>query len=66
MANKELFNGLRWAVYAECEAKNDGKIEKFDRLIAVFSVPFQAEDFIKNCLPPENFNRFKIVNLEVE
>lgn len=63
-AEDTTFNELKWAAYAECEAKNNGKIEKFDRLIAAFIYPHQAEDFIKNCLPKENTNHFKIVFLQ--
>ncbi len=54
---------LPWAVYAECEVTNDGKIEKFERLIAAFCFPTHAEDFIKNCLPSETVKRFKIIYL---
>lgn len=57
---------LRWAVYAECIAKNNGKNEKFDRLLAVFITPIQAEDFIKKCLPAENISRFKVVELNAQ
>ncbi len=58
-----LNENLRWAVYAECTAKNNGKNENFNRLLAVFTTPIQAEDFIKKCLPAENISRFKMVEL---
>ena len=55
---------LKWQVIAECEAKNNGKIEKFDRVIAVFANPWQAEDFIKMCLPQDRQNRFRVEHIE--
>ena len=55
---------LKWQVIAECEAKNDGKIEKFDRVIAVFDYPMHADDFIEKCLPKENRSKFRIERIE--
>ena len=55
---------LKWLVVAECEAKNNGKNEKFERVIAAFLDPYQAEDFIKNCLPKENQSKFSVKHAE--
>lgn len=38
----------------------DDKKEKI-QIIAGFRYPFQADDFIKNCLPEETRNRFYII-----
>ena len=55
---------LRWQVVAECEALNNGKTEKFDRVIAAFSNPINAEDFINNCLPKERKDKFRIEHID--
>jgi hypothetical protein len=60
---KNKYN-LNYAVVAECEAKNDGKVEKHERVIALFDYPFLADDYIKKCLPLENQSKFKVVKLE--
>ena len=36
------------------------------RTVAIFADPFNAEDFIKNCLPAENRENFYIVRLNPE
>lgn len=54
---------LKWQVIAECETKNNGKIEKFDRVIAVFFYPPNAYDFIEKCLPKENRSKFRVEHL---
>lgn len=51
---------MLWAVIAKCTAKNNGKYEDFERVIAQFDDPFHAEDFINKCLPAENRDRFYI------
>lgn len=38
----------------------DDKKDK-TQIIAGFIYPFQAQDFINNCLPAENKNRFYII-----
>lgn len=57
---------LKWAVIAECEAKNNGKPEEFDRVIAAFDYPIHAEDFIGKCLPKENRSKFRIERIEAQ
>lgn len=54
---------LKWQVIAECEAKNNGKWEKFDMVIAIFAYPHEAEDFIEKCLPKERRDKFRIERL---
>lgn len=54
----------KWAVVAECECKNNGKIEKFENVIATFIYPHHAEDFIEKCLPKENRDKFKVVHID--
>ena len=53
----------KWAVVAECEAENNGKAEKFERVIATFDYPFYAEEFIEKCLPKERQDKFKVVHI---
>ena len=55
---------LKWQVIAECEAKNNGKILNFDKVIAVFDYPLNAYDFIEKCLPQENRSKFRVERLE--
>lgn len=43
-----------WAVVAKCQAKNNGVWEPFERIVAVFCYPYNADDFIEKCLPKEN------------
>lgn len=51
---------LNWAVVATRIAKNNGKIESHERIIAIFDYAHLAQDYIDKCLPPENRDRFKI------
>lgn len=60
---KNKYN-LNYAVVAECEAKNNGKVEKHEKVIALFDYSFLADDYIKKCLPLENQSKFKVVKLE--
>lgn len=55
---------LKWQVIAECEAVNNGKTEKFDRVIAVFDTPINAEDFINNCMPEERRDKFRVEHID--
>lgn len=50
-----------WSVMAKCEAKNNGKVEKFERKIADFDYPYHAQDFIDKCLPKRETGTFYIV-----
>ena len=52
---------MMWAVMAKCEAKNNGKVEQFERKIAEFDDPFHAQDFIDKCLPKREAGTFYIV-----
>ncbi len=63
-ALKQNLPFLPWAVVAECEAKNNGKIEKWKRVIALFNDPFHAKDYISKCLPDENKSKFAIERIE--
>lgn len=44
---------LCWAVVATCSAKNDGVVETWQKVCALFNYPFLAEDYIKKCLPTD-------------
>lgn len=56
---KNLKN-LGWAIVATCTVKNNGKNENFKKVIAAFTYPFLAQEYIDKCLPPENRDRFRI------
>lgn len=56
-------NTCTWAVVATCEAKNNGVIETFKKIIATFDYPFLAQDYIEKCLPLENRNKFEVIAL---
>jgi len=49
-----------WAVVAKCQAKNNGVWEPFEKIVAAFQYPFNADDFIGKCLPQENRECFYI------
>lgn len=51
---------MKYSVMAKCEAKNNGKIETFEREIAQFDFPMHAEDFIEKCLPKRENQTFYI------
>lgn len=55
---------MDWIVIAHCEAKNNGKIERFTREIAAFCIPWQAQDFIEKCLPVESRDKFEVIRKE--
>ncbi|MEY8366831.1 hypothetical protein AALA22_14440 [Anaerovoracaceae bacterium 41-7] len=49
---------LKYAVVAKC---GDERVEElWDDIVAVFKYYWQAEDFIKKCLPAENIDSFRI------
>ena len=50
----KMQNFCNWAVVAQCQAKNNGVWEPFERLIATFTYPYNADDFMEKCLPKEN------------
>lgn len=55
-------NELNWAVAYKARAS---KFEdEFEVIVAVFSIPVNAEDFINNCMPKATKDRFYIKSLE--
>ncbi|MBO5609125.1 MAG: hypothetical protein J5929_01955 [Eubacterium sp.] len=64
MKKKEAVKRLDWAVVAECEAKNNGKVQKYEQAVALFDYPFLAQDYIDKCLPASNKDRFRVVPVE--
>ncbi len=62
--------GLMWAVCYTIDhtapgCQQDDNRDKV-RTAAIFSSPYNAEDFIKKCLPEETRNRFYIVRIDPE
>ena len=51
---------MNWSVIEHCEAKNNGKIEHFEREVARFGFLIHAEEFIEKCLPAYNKDKFEI------
>lgn len=60
--NKNI-NKLQWAVVAKCSAKNDGVVEEWEQISALFPYPNLAQDYIDKVLPAENRDRFRIEHL---
>ena len=60
MTKYNLENNTMWAVVATCTAKNNGKYEDFERIIATFNYPDAAQHFIDKCLPQESKERFEV------
>lgn len=54
---------LQWTVVAKCSAKNNGKIEEWEQISALFPTPDLAQDYIDKCLPAENKSRFRVEHL---
>lgn len=55
---------LKWAVVAKCTAKNDGRIEEYEQISALFPYPDLAQDYIDKVLPAENRDRFRVAHLD--
>ena len=53
-----MYNDCKWAVIAKCQAKNGGVWEPFEKVVAMFCYPHEADDFIMKCLPEENRDCF--------
>jgi len=60
--NKDI-NRLQWAVVAKCSAKNNGVVEEWGQISALFPYPDLAQDYIDNVLPAENKDRFRVEHL---
>ncbi len=57
---------LCWAVKCKCIAKNNGVMEEFTSITAIFLYPFQAEEFIQKIIPDETRDRFYVEYIERE
>lgn len=53
----------RWAVCYDIDGKNYDDRQPRTRTVAVFELPYQAEDFIEKCLPADNRERFYIIQI---
>lgn len=49
-----------WAVCYRIDEKTQDDGKEKEQITALFSYPFQAEDFIERCLPKENRDRFYV------
>ena len=60
----KIFNDCKWAVAYKIgkDTQDDGKTKI--TVVAVFSTPINAEDFINNCLPKETKESFFIIDLD--
>lgn len=54
-------NFLNWLIITETQASNFEK--PFTKVVAAFAYPFQADEFIKCCLPAERKHLFKVINI---
>lgn len=61
---KDSIKFLKWAVVSKCSAKNNGVIEEWEQINALFTNPVIAQDYIDNVLPKENRDRFRIAHID--
>ena len=54
----------KWAVAYKIDGDNYDDGQEREGVTAVFCYPFQAEDFINNCLPAESRHRFYIKHID--
>ena len=55
---------LTWAVAFKIDKKNYDDRKTRVSVVATFDKPFNAEDFIKKCLPSETADRFFIIAVD--
>ena len=60
---KKDITRLQWAVVSKCSAKNNGVIEEWEQISALFPYPHLAQDYIDKVLPAENRDRFRVEHL---
>lgn len=61
---KNIFNRCGWAVAHKIDKDTQDDRKTKIRVVAVFSNPGNAEDFINNCLPVETKERFFIIGID--
>ena len=61
---KNIFNDCKWAVAYKIDKNTQDDRKTKIRVVAMFSTPINAEDFINNCLPKDTKERFFIINID--
>lgn len=57
-------HNCKWAVAYKTDGKFYDDQQERTSIVAVFNDPWQAEDFIEKCLPPENKYRFFVEHID--
>ena len=60
---KKIFNDCKWAVAYKIDKETQDDRKTKITVIAMFSTPSNAEDFINNCLPKETKDKFFIIEI---
>ena len=61
---KSTFNDCKWAVAHKIDKETQDDRKTKIRVVATFSTPCNAEDFINNCLPDDTKERFFIIDID--
>lgn len=54
----------KWAVAYKIDGSNYDDKKERTSVVAVFNMPYQAEEFIEKCLPADTRERFFVVNVD--
>lgn len=60
----KIFNDCKWAVAYKIDKNTQDDRKTKITVVAVFSTPINAEDFINNCLPKETKENFFIIDID--
>ena len=58
----DTFNNCKWAVAYKIDKNTQDDRKTKIRVVAMFSTPINAEDFINKCLPDDTKERFFIID----
>ena len=61
---KDYTKFMKWAVAHKIDKETQDDRKTKVRVVAVFSYPGNAEDFINSCLPKETKDRFFIIDID--
>ena len=61
---KNTFNSCKWAVSYKIDKETQDDRKTKVTVVALFSTPCNAEDFINNCLPASTRERFFIIRID--
>ena len=61
---RKTFNDCKWAVAYKVDKNTQDDRKTKIRVVAMFSTPINAEEFINNCLPKDTKERFFIIDID--